>query len=132
MNLKNQNNAHQIRNETLQLAVEGLSLKLTKEKSLKIVHTRLEITGSGRVKFKDNSIKATTFFLSQGIEQAIIATDGNASFAILIHDNFALNVFSMSVEFNSGDRRRSANFMELNLVDIFRIDGKNACGLFHA
>ena len=74
-------------------------------------------------------IKATTFFLSQGIEQAIIATDGNASFAIFIH---ALSVFSTTVEFNSGDRRRSANFMESNLVDIFRIDGKNACGLFHA
>ena len=132
MNLKNQNNAHQIRNKTLQLAVEGLSLKLTKEKSIKIMHTRLEITGSGRVKFKDNSIKATTFFLSQDIEQAIIATDGNASFAIFIHDSIALSVLSMSVEFNSGDRRRSANFMVLNLVDIFRIDGKNACGLFHA
>ena len=30
----------------------------------------------------------------------------------------------MSVEFNSGDRR-SADLMALNLVDIFRIDGKD-------
>ena len=69
--------------------------------------------------------KLLILFSWQVLYQAVIVTDGKASFAIFLFGNLhTLNVFSHYTGFSSGDRRRFTNIGTLNLINIFRIDGK--------